>query len=88
MGPFEPDTALVARQLTRVMAATPGSGIGAATPAEATASASVSKRESTQVKRRAVRRPPAPGLHQGEAVTLEECLPALDDAAIRRDSWS
>ena len=48
---FEPDTAgWVARQLMpQVMAATPGSGIDAATPAEATANASVGKRESTQV---------------------------------------
>ena len=47
---FEPDTAgWVARQLMpQVMAATPGSGIDAAAPAQATANASVGKRESTQ----------------------------------------
>jgi peptidoglycan/LPS O-acetylase OafA/YrhL len=47
---FEPDTAgWVARQLMpQIMAATPGSGIDAGGPAQATANASVGKRESTQ----------------------------------------
>ncbi|HZN70220.1 MAG TPA: acyltransferase family protein, partial [Micromonosporaceae bacterium] len=47
---FEPETAgWVARQLMpQVMAATPGSGIDTGSPAQATANASVGKRESTQ----------------------------------------
>ena len=72
---FEPDTAgWVARQLMpQVMAASPGSGIDAATPAEATTNASVGKREvdpGGRGERLGLR--PHPGLHRGEAVTVEE----------------